>query len=92
MSQSWYRNPLVVGVFLWPLAMAALWFGGPYVGLESVAARGGWIFAVTLLLIVIILVSSALTSRSNSLLEGMLRKDADQALVGASPENRNEVA
>ncbi len=92
MSQSWYRNPLVIGVFLWPLAMAALWFGLPYAGMDTILARAGWMFAVSLLWIVVIVVSSAITSRSNTMLEGMLRKNADQALVGASPENRTEVA
>lgn len=89
---AWYRNPKIVSAIIFLLLIALIWFAGPYMGLPSVEARFAWIFFIMIVWVVILTVGKVIRDHSSNLLEKMLRRKADDAVVSANPENRAEVA
>jgi type VI secretion system protein ImpL len=67
-----------------------IWFVGPWMGLPSPEARLGWIVGV-MLWVLTLLVGQLPTRRAGNLLEKMLRKQADDAVIGADAGKRAEV-
>jgi type VI secretion system protein ImpL len=74
------------------ILIALIWFVGPFAGLRTVEARFAWIFCVMLLWVITLMIGRALTDRAGGVLEKFLRRQADDAVMGASPEKRTEVA
>lgn len=92
MFRNMLRNQKVLMAIGFLVLVALIWFLGPWLGLKSAEARFGWIFAVMLVWVAILLVGKALSERAAGLLEGVLRKQGDDAVMAASPEKRAEVA
>ncbi len=92
MFRNLLRNQKVLMAIGFLVLVVLIWFLGPWFGLKSPEARFGWIFAVMLVWVAILLVGKALSERAAGLLEGVLRKQGDDAVMAASPEKRAEVA
>ncbi len=88
----WLRNARVASAVGFLILIALIWFVGPLLGLKTVESRLGWIFAVMVLWVLTLLFGQLLAQRGNKLLEGMLRRQADDAVIGASADQRAEVA
>ncbi|MDR0717122.1 MAG: type VI secretion system membrane subunit TssM [Azoarcus sp.] len=73
------------------ILIALIWFAGPLFGLDGVERRVTWIIAVALLWGVSLLIGRLLSSRAGWLVEKMLLRQADDAVVRASAERRAEV-
>lgn len=89
---TWFRNPKILSAIIFLLLIGLIWFAGPLMGLESREARFAWIFFIMLIWVVILMIGKMLRERSANILEKMIRRKADDAVVSASPENRAEVA
>ena len=92
MFRNLLRNQKVLMALGFLVLIALIWFVGPWLGLKSPESRFGWIFAVMLVWVGILLAGKALSERAAGLLEGVLRKQGDDAVMAASPEKRAEVA
>ncbi|WP_230370613.1 type VI secretion system membrane subunit TssM [Paludibacterium denitrificans] len=71
--------------------IALIWFVGPWLGLAELDARLGWIVGVMLFWILTLLLGQLFARRAGGLLEKMLRKQADDAVIGADTSKRAEV-
>ncbi|MBA4710291.1 type VI secretion system membrane subunit TssM [Aquitalea magnusonii] len=89
--QGWLRHGKVASAIGFLILIALIWFIGPWMGLASQEARLGWILGVMLLWVLSLLVGQVLTRRAGGLLEKMLRKQADDAVIGADAGKRAEV-
>ncbi|MDN0083408.1 type VI secretion system membrane subunit TssM [Crenobacter sp. SG2305] len=89
--KGWLRNAKMASAIGFLILIALIWFLGPWLGLASVEARLGWIVGVMLLWVATLLVGQLLARRAGGLIEGMLRKQADEAVINASSEKRAEV-
>ncbi|MDR1227892.1 MAG: type VI secretion system membrane subunit TssM [Azoarcus sp.] len=67
---------------------ALIWFIGPFFGLVTFEQRLPWIAGVLLLWVLTLLVGQLIANRAGSLLERMLRRQADDAVVSASAARR----
>ena len=92
MRWKWIRNPKIASAIGFLILVAIIWFAGPYFGLKSVESRTGWLFVVMLLWVATLLVGKILADRAGSLLERVLRRQSDDAVLAASPSARSEVA
>jgi type VI secretion system protein ImpL len=88
----WMRNGRVMSAIGFLILIALVWFVGPLVGLRSVEARFAWIFCVMLLWVFTLMIGRALADRAGGVLEKFLRRQADDAVMGASSEKRTEIA
>jgi len=89
---TWYRNPKVLSALTFLILIGLIWFVGPFIGLPSREARFLWIFLLMLLWVVILMTGKIIRDRSANLLEKVLRRNADDAVVSATPEQRAEVS
>ncbi|WP_293766821.1 type VI secretion system membrane subunit TssM [uncultured Aquitalea sp.] len=89
--QAWLRHGKVASAIGFLILIALIWFVGPWMGLVSPEARLGWIVGVMLLWVLTLLVGQLLARRAGGLLEKMLRKQADDAVIGADAGKRAEV-
>ena len=89
---TWLRKSQVIAAVVFLVLIALVWFAGPAVGLARVEARFAWIFVLMLVWVVILMTGRVLRERSATLLERMLRRKADDAVVSAAPEHRTEAA
>ncbi|QLI81292.1 type VI secretion system membrane subunit TssM [Chitinibacter fontanus] len=87
----WLRNAKVTSAIGFLILIALIWFLGPWMGLESLESRFGWILGVMLLWVVTLLIGNVIASRAGSVIEKMLTKQADDAVIGASADKRAEV-
>lgn len=87
----WWRHPRLASALGFLILIALIWFVGPLVGLASAEARLIGICVVMLLWVASLLVGSLLARRAGALLERMLRRDADEAVMGAASDRRAEV-
>ncbi|UXY14571.1 type VI secretion system membrane subunit TssM [Chitiniphilus purpureus] len=87
----WLKNAKVASAIGFLILIALIWFVGPWMGLVSAEARFGWIFGVMLLWVLTLLVGQMLANRAGGLIEKMLQRQADDAVMGASPDKRAEV-
>ena len=89
---NWFRNQKVISSLIFLALIGLVWFAGPAMGLKTREGRFAWIFFIMLVWVVILMVGKIIRERSASLLEKMLRRKADDAVVSATPENRAEVS
>lgn len=87
----WLRNAKIASTLGFLILIALIWFIGPFIGLETVEARFAWIFGVMVLWVVGLMVGRLLAQRAGGLIEHILRRQADEAVLGASPDKRAEV-
>lgn len=92
MRWQWLRNPKIASAIGFLILVAIIWFAGPYFGLKSVETRAGWVFVVMLVWVVTLLIGKIIADRAGSMLERVLRRQSDDAVLAASPNARSEVA
>lgn len=88
----WLRNAKVASALGFLMLIALIWLVGPFLGLVETESRLLWIFFVMLLWVVSLLVGKVLAERAGGLLEGVLRRQTDDAVISASAEQRRDVA
>lgn len=87
----WLKNAKVASAIGFLILIVLIWFIGPFLGLESVESRMMWIFGVMMLWVLTLLVGQLLANRAGNLIEKMLQRQADDAVMGASADKRAEV-
>ncbi|MDR3213288.1 MAG: type VI secretion system membrane subunit TssM [Azoarcus sp.] len=87
----WLKNPTVASASGFLILIALIWLIGPYVGLAEVESRLKGIAGVMLLWVLTLLVGQMFASRAGRLLEKMLRRQADDAVMSAAAERRASV-
>ena len=92
MSKPWYKSPLIYFILAWIVALAVIWLLGPWLGMTGLFARIAWTAMLTVVLGLIIFIFRMMAARSAAGFEESIRKDADKAMVSASPDLRAEVA
>jgi len=92
MSKPWYKSPLIYFILVWVVTLAVIWLLGPWLGMTGLFARIAWTAMLTVVLGLIIFIFRMMAARSASGFEDSIRKDADKAMVSASPDLRAEVA
>lgn len=91
MKRTFFNSKLITAlVFL--ILILVVWFAGPLMGLRSANARFGVVFLLMLFWMATLMLGKLLAERSSRLLERMLRRNADEAVIAASPEKRAEMA
>ncbi|OWY37113.1 type VI secretion protein [Xenophilus sp. AP218F] len=85
------RHAKVASAIGFLILIALIWFLGPWLGLQTMESRLVWILGVMLLWVFALLAGQALARRAGGLLENMLRRQADEAVMGASADKRAEV-
>ena len=89
----WLRgNTKLASVLGFLILIALIWLVGPVVGLVSQEFRLILILCVMLVWVMALLAGRALTDRAGALLEKVLRGQADDAVIGASADQRRDVA
>ncbi|OFZ71042.1 MAG: type VI secretion protein [Betaproteobacteria bacterium RBG_16_58_11] len=86
------RNGKVLTTIGFILMIVLIWLVGPFMGLETSVARLVAIFILMGVWVATLMIGKLLAERAGSLLERMLRKQADDAVMGASPGKRTEVS
>lgn len=74
------------------ILIALIWQVGPFVGLASPELRLFLIVVVVVIWVAALLVGRAITVRAGGLLEKVLRRQADDAVIGATADQRRDVA
>lgn len=74
------------------ILIGLVWGLGRFVGLPSVEARLTVILGVMLVWITVLLVGRLLTERAGALLEKVLRRQTDDAVIAATADQRRDVA
>jgi type VI secretion system protein ImpL len=74
------------------LLIVLIWFAGPFMGLETSVSRLVVMIIVLLVWVATLMIGKFLADRAGSLLERMLKKQADDAVMGAAPGKRTEVS
>ncbi len=92
MRWQWLRNPKIASAIGFLILVAIIWFAGPYFGLKSVETRAAWVFVIMLAWVVTLLVGKIIADRAGAMLERVLRRQTDDAVLAASPNARSEVA
>lgn len=87
----WLRNGKFASALGFLILIALIWVVGPYVGLTSRDARYTWIFCVMMIWVVTLMAGRLLAERAGGVLEKVLRGQADDAVMGASPDKRAEI-
>ena len=75
------RNGKVLTAISFLLLIALIWFVGPFMGLETSVSRMVAIFVVMLVWVMTLMIGKLVADRAGSLLERMLRKQADDAVM-----------
>ena len=87
----WLRDIRVISTVVMLIIISMIWFGGPALGLTSKEARFAWIFGILLAVMMTLMIGKILAARAGSVLEKFLRRQADDAVRGATPSQRTEV-
>ncbi|MDR0635291.1 MAG: type VI secretion system membrane subunit TssM [Azoarcus sp.] len=87
------QNPKTVSALGFLILIALIWFVGPHlhVGLIDEGFRLKIIFGVMAAWVLTLLIGQLVTLRAGRLLEKMLHRQADGAVVGATPSRRAEI-
>lgn len=88
----WFRNAKLASAAGFVIFIVLIWFAGPLVGLPGKDTRLAAIVGVMLLWVVTLMIGRLVADRASSVLEKMLRRQADDAVMGASADRRAEVA
>lgn len=86
------RNARLASALGFLILIALIWLIGPFVGLASSEARLLWTVVVMLVWVLALLVGRLVSDRAGGLLEKVLRRQTDEAVIGASAEQRRDVA
>ena len=92
MSKPWYKGPLIYFILVWIVALSVIWLLGPWLGMTGLFTRIAWTVMLTVVLGLIVFIFRMMAARSAAGFEESIRKDADKAVVSASPDLRAEVA
>ena len=92
MSWQWLRNPKIASAIGFLILVTIIWFAGPALGLKSPDSRAAWVFIIMLVWVVSLLAGKFLADRAGSMLERVLRRQSDDAVLAANPNARTEVA
>lgn len=87
----WWKNLKLASVIALAIPIALIWFLGPFVGLTSPAARLTWMLGLMALWAATLLLRRILSDRAGSLIEHVLQRQADDAVMGAPVDRRAEV-
>lgn len=87
----WLQNAKFASALGFLILIALIWLVGPYVGLTSRDARFAWIFGVMIVWVITLMAGRLLAERAGGVLEKVLRGQADDAVMGASPDKRAEI-
>ena len=86
------RNAKLASALGFLILIGLIWLVGPFVGLTSQESRLAWTVGIMLLWVLALLAGRLLTDRAGRLLEKVLRRQADDAVIGASADQRRDVA
>mgnify|MGYP000526461733 CR=1 FL=1 len=86
------RNRMVASTLGFAILMSLAWFMGPYLGLPSEQSRLYVVVGILMIWVVFLMIGRLLSERAGRLLDKMLRRQADEAVIGASADQRREVA
>lgn len=85
------RNAKLASALGFLIVIALVWFVGPFAGLSQ-ETRLTIIIGVMLIWVVALLIGRLLADRAGVLLEKVLRRQTDEAVIGANAEQRRDVA
>lgn len=86
------RNTKLASAVGFLILIALIWLVGPFVGIASLEVRLLLIVGVMLVWVVALLVGRMVSDHAGGLLEKVLRRQADEAVIGASADHRRDVA
>ena len=86
------RNTKLASALGFLILIALIWFVGPLVGLPDQEVRLLLIVGVMLVWVLALLVGRMVSDRAGAMLEKVLRRQTDDAVIGASAEQRRDVA
>ena len=86
------RNTKLASALGFLILIALIWFVGPFVGLETRDMRLFLIVGVMVFWVLALLIGRVISDRAGALLEKVLRRQTDEAVIGASAEQRRDVA
>lgn len=92
MMWKFLSNTRMASAFGFLILILLIWLVGPFVGLASMEARLFWTLGVMLVWVAVLLLGRLLSDRAGGLLEKILRRQTDEAVIGANAEQRREVA
>lgn len=87
----WIRNSKLASSVGFVVVISLIWFLGPFLGVAGAAERLLLMFLVMAIWVVTLLLGRAVAARAGNLLEKMLRRQADDAVIAAVPDRRAEV-
>lgn len=85
-----FDNKTVVSSLGFVILVSLVWLVGPYLGLPSEQSRLYLIVGILLLWVFLLLLGRVLAERAGRMLDKMLRRQADEAVIGASADQRRE--
>lgn len=86
------RNKKLASALGFVILIVLIWLVGPFIGLPSLEERLIAILAVMLIWVLALLVGRILTDRAGGLLEKVLRRQTDDAVICATADQRRDVA
>lgn len=87
----WLRNPKIASTLGFLILITLIWLVGPLLGLKSIELRFACIFVVMVLWVASLLLNEYLSRHAGGLLEKLLLRQADDAVMDASADKRAEV-
>ncbi|MDR3409655.1 MAG: type VI secretion system membrane subunit TssM [Formivibrio sp.] len=87
----WLRNPKIASTVGFLILITLIWFVGPLLGLKSIELRFAAILVVMMLWVASLLLNEYLSRHAGGLLEKLLLRQADDAVMDASADKRAEV-
>ena len=85
-----FRNFKFAMTFIFLLVICLVWFAGTSFGMAE-DKRLGTIVGILFLWVVILMIGKVVADRAGGLLESVLRKQADDAVLSASSDQRAEI-
>lgn len=86
------RNAKLASALGFLILIALIWWLGPLFGLKGADSRLLWIFCVMVIWVGSLLVGRVLAERAGGVFEKVLRRQADNAVIDATAEQRRDVA
>lgn len=86
------RNRLLASSLGFAILVSLVWLVGKYFGLPSEQSRLYVIIGIMMVWVVMLMLGRLSSERAGRLLDRMLRRQADEAVIGASADQRREVA
>lgn len=86
------RNTKLASALGFLILIALIWFVGPLLGIPAQEVRLLLIVGVMLIWVLALLIGRVVSDRAGAVLEKVLRRQTDDAVIGASAEQRRDVA